>query len=539
MGYYTPRQQDPVWLEFGEIEKGFQKLPQPGEDKINKLVKFSADGMALESKSVDETVNEGIDAVDDAEIGPDDIVTFIKRDGAAKSLKKLPLSGFQGAMQLRAEQVNSGLLDDQRLPAATRQKKGALRIARAADMETGTDDTMAATPARVRAQVGAKVSAGEKRAATITTVRRFSPKDVKDMVGAHAEEAIPAATAAAPGKVALATPAEVREGTDEAKAVTAAGLQSRIGAGEGQLAALDADGWFDADRVPDLGAEKIGSGVLDPQRFMHVQDAMPDAPAEGAFWLQSTTGRLRQYLKNKRLFLFSSATDSNDLTVLRTDGTVDEATGRDFSGFASRVANYKSLVVTDTRVYILRSDRHEVHVYDLDDLSLETTFGIPERPSGAQPKAMAVRGERVYIVGTTAGPPAPWMRVTDLTGARQAEEEFAPPAVEDDGMAATPERLRFVVEGTVRSYDLSGSRQAAEEFDLHADNANPHGVEIVGNEDRAYVYDDDATRLFVYDLGGNRQQDEEIDTSGFVTGRESGAIGYLSTAPVWQKIGAR
>ena len=536
--FYKPGT-DPVWREFGDIKKAFDKFPQLGEGHNNRLVKFSADGMAIETRSLAETVNDGIDEVADAEIGADDIITFVKQEGTGKSMKKLPMSGFQGAIRVSADQVNDGQFDEARLPAATRQRKGAMKIALAADMETGTDDTLAVTPARVRSQVGIKVSGTEKTVGSIARVRRFSPKDVKDMVAAHAEPSIPVATADAPGKVSLATDDEVLAGTDSAKAITAAGLQSRIGSAEGRLAALDANGRFEAGRIPNLGADKIGSGMLDPQRFMYMQDTMPSAASEGAFWVQSTTGRLRQYLKNKRLFLFSSSTEENSLTVVRTDGTIDEDAGHDFRGFAADYTEYTSLVVTDTKVYILRSDRSSVQVYNYEDLSLDTSFEIPSPPSGAQPSAMAVRSDRIYIVGDTSGDNAPWMRVTALDGTRQATEEFTPPAVAEDGMAATPDRLRFVVSGTVRSYDLSGTRQTAEEFDLHADNADPHGVELVADENRVYVYDDDDTRLFVYDLGGNRQQDEEIDTAGFVSGHETGAIGYLSTSPVWRQVGAR
>ena len=518
--YYVPGF-DPVWGEFTKIKEGFEKLPQPGGDKGNKLVKFSADGMALETKSVDETVNEGIDAVDDASVGDNDLLTFVKVDGQNKSLKKQSKMAFQGGLRLNATQLNAGELDEARLPAASAESKGAIKIAEAEDMETGTDDTLAATPARVRAQVGAKVDSREKTAGSATGVRRFSPRDVKDMVAAHAEPSIPAATAAAPGKVALASAEEVKAGTDSAKAVTAAGLQSRIGTAEGNLAALNA------------------SGKLDPQRFMFVEDSMPSGATEGAFWLQSTTGRLRQYLKNKRLFLFSTETDANSLTVLRTDGTIDEGAGQDFRGFASNYAEYKSLVVTDTKVYILRSDNSRVDVYNFDDLSSDTPVAIPSLPGNGLPKAMAVRNNRIYIVGTTSGQnPSPWMRVTDLAGARQATEEFTPPAIGDDGMAATAGRLRFVVSGTVQSYDLSGNRQMSEEFGLHANNADPHGVEFVTDEKRVYVYDDDDTRLYVYDLAGARQEGEEIDTSSFVSGHESGAIGYLSTSPVWRPVGA-
>ena len=416
--------------------------------------------MALESKSVDETVNEGINAVDDAEIGADDIITFVKDDGNGRSLKKQSMSGFQGAIRLSAEQLNAGQLDEARLPGATRQKKGAIRIALAADMEAGTDDTLAVTPARVRAQVGAKVAGGEKTDGTMTSVRRYSPRDVKDMVATHAGPSIPAASTAARGTVWLANEAEVQAGTDAGKAVTAAGLQSRIGAAEGQLAVLNPAGEFEANRIPALSAAKIDSGMLDPQRFMYVQDATPGEATEGTFWLRGTTGRLRQYLKYKRLFLFSSLSGADSLTVVRLDGTVDEATGRDFGSFSSEYNEYKSLAVTDTRVYILRSDRGEVDVYNLDDLSLDTSFAIPAPPTGHLPKGMAVGSDRVYIVGHTAGTNAPWMRVTDL----------------------------------------AGTRQASEEFNLDAANADPQGVEVVADENRAYVYDDDGTQVYVYDL---------------------------------------
>ena len=64
--------------------------------------------------------------------------------------------------------------------------KGILEIATDSEVDTGTDTERAVTPAGVRRATGAEVSSSEKTAGTETSVRRFSPKDVHDMIDTHA-----------------------------------------------------------------------------------------------------------------------------------------------------------------------------------------------------------------------------------------------------------------------------------------------------------------------------------------------------------------
>jgi len=73
------------------------------------------------------------------------------------------------------------------VPAASTTTAGLIEIATNTEGDTGTDGGRAMTPAGVRRQTGAQVSAAERAATTPeTSVRRFSPADIVAMIGNHA-----------------------------------------------------------------------------------------------------------------------------------------------------------------------------------------------------------------------------------------------------------------------------------------------------------------------------------------------------------------
>ena len=68
---------------------------------------------------------------------------------------------------------------------ATKNAAGAIQIATAAIVETGTNDTYAITSARLRVQVGNRVTTGERTATSGGGLRRFYTTDIREMVKAH------------------------------------------------------------------------------------------------------------------------------------------------------------------------------------------------------------------------------------------------------------------------------------------------------------------------------------------------------------------
>ena len=78
--------------------------------------------------------------------------------------------------------IRSLVPDDSDLPHATQAARGILRLANAEDTADGTNEVDALTPARLREQVGARVSQLERKSINVTGVRRFSPEDIRFMV---------------------------------------------------------------------------------------------------------------------------------------------------------------------------------------------------------------------------------------------------------------------------------------------------------------------------------------------------------------------
>ena len=77
-----------------------------------------------------------------------------------------------------------------KVKAATATVSGIVELATNSEVDAGTDTVRAVTPAGVRRATGAQVSGDEKTAGTETGVRRFSPKDVHDMVDSHSPDAL-------------------------------------------------------------------------------------------------------------------------------------------------------------------------------------------------------------------------------------------------------------------------------------------------------------------------------------------------------------
>lgn len=71
------------------------------------------------------------------------------------------------------------------VPTATVDEQGIIQIASIAEEDVGETDNKASTPAGVHHVVGPVVTTDEKTAGTATTVRRYSPADIFDMVANH------------------------------------------------------------------------------------------------------------------------------------------------------------------------------------------------------------------------------------------------------------------------------------------------------------------------------------------------------------------
>ena len=102
----------------------------------------------------------------------------------------------QGVVELATSAETAALTDTTRavvpghLPAATTSQLGLIEVATATEATTGTDSARAITAAGVTAVVGNQVSDAERTAGTATTVRRFSPADIRAMVLAHEQEGL-------------------------------------------------------------------------------------------------------------------------------------------------------------------------------------------------------------------------------------------------------------------------------------------------------------------------------------------------------------
>ena len=107
------------------------------------------------------------------------------------------LAGLTGSARLAASAIQglfsgnyNDLTNKPSIPAAVSDAsttvKGKIEIATNTEVDTGTDTSRAVTPAGTRRATGAQISSAEKTAGSATTVRRFSPKDVHDMIDTHA-----------------------------------------------------------------------------------------------------------------------------------------------------------------------------------------------------------------------------------------------------------------------------------------------------------------------------------------------------------------
>lgn len=116
--------------------------------------------------------------------------------------------------------ITSGTIDPARLPAATDTTIGAVELATPAEATTGTDTVRAVTPQGLK-------TVADTKAPLVHTHTSSQITDFNTATDARVNALVPAASTTVVGKLSLATDAETQAGTVSTKAVTPSSLNAR------------------------------------------------------------------------------------------------------------------------------------------------------------------------------------------------------------------------------------------------------------------------------------------------------------------------